>query len=274
MNLNIRHQPRKRFGQNFLQDPFIIQKILHTVNPAPQDKIVEIGPGLGALTKPLLDRVEHLAVIEIDTQLAQHLETTIRNPEQLTIHIQDVLRFNFNHLTPTDPAKKLRVIGNLPYNISTPLLFHLLNYAHLIEDMYFMLQKEVVDRLTAVPRQKAYGRLSIMVQYFCKLEALFTVEPQAFYPVPKVQSAFVYLKPYLTLPYPTNNFPLFQAIVRTAFNQRRKNLANALKPYLTLTDFTLLKLDPQLRPEALSIAEFVQISNFINMRLAGTLEDQ
>jgi len=261
------HQPRKRFGQNFLQDPAVVQKILTAIHPKPAEHLVEIGPGLGVLTKPLLALVDHLDVIEIDRDLARELEVQFGHTQKLSIHTQDALKFDFNTLAIAHPNKKFRIIGNLPYNISTPLIFHLLNSAALIEDMHFMLQKEVVDRLCAKPNHKTYGRLSIMAQYYCTIVPVLSVPPNAFYPKPKVQSAFVRLTPHPILPHPAKNLALFQTLTRIAFTQRRKTIANALKSYLNPEDFLALNLNSTLRPETLSLADFVQISNYCDQKL-------
>lgn len=264
MRFNSPHKPRRRFGQNFLQDRGVIEKILASLCLVSNDRLLEIGPGLGALTKPLLEQVDHLDAVEIDRDLAKQLSCSLPSQHKLTIHNQDMLTFDLKALN-SDPAnqQKLRIIGNLPYNITTPLLFHLFKFAPLIEDMHFMLQKEVADRITASPNGKDYGRLSIMTQYFCQASLLFTVPPEAFFPAPKVHSAWIRLAPY---PFPSimvDNMMLFQTIVRIAFNQRRKTVANALKSYLTVEDFVRLDIDPNLRPEALSLEDFVRISNAI-----------
>lgn len=255
-------KPRKRFGQNFLQDPAVIEQIIRAIHPKSEELLVEIGPGLGALTKPLLERVVHLDVIEIDRDLAHQLALSY-DPRCLSIHIQDALKFDFQSLAALHPHRKFRIIGNLPYNISTPLIFHLLSFSALIEDMHFMLQQEVVERLCATPNHKAYGRLSLMTQYYCDISPILHVPPGAFYPKPKVQSAFVCLKPYQALPHPAQNFIFFQTLVRTAFTQRRKTISNALKAYLNLEDFNALHINPSARPETLSLSEFVQISNYL-----------
>ncbi len=256
------HRPRKRFGQNFLQSPHIVQQIISAIHAKPDDNLVEIGPGLGVLTKPLLAQVDHLDIIEIDRDLAAELASALGHSQKLTIHVQDVLQFDFNIFG----TKKIRIVGNLPYNITTPLIFHLFKFETFIQDMHFMLQKEVVDRLCAEPNSKDYGRLSIMTQYHCAAEYLFSVEPSAFNPPPKVNSAFVRLIPR-PFPIKATNTTVLQTITRDAFNLRRKTLSNAFKPYLTAPDFTNLNLNPLLRPENLSVADFVKISNYIDNRL-------
>ena len=257
---------RKRFGQNFLIDNYVIENIIRALQLKAQDRIIEIGPGRGALTKPLFDAVQHLEVIELDRDLATALHTSFG--KSLTIYTEDALSFDFKKLVQDESSlKKLKIVGNLPYNISTPLIFHLLSFADSIESMHFMLQKEVVDRLIAGPNHRDYGRLSIMVQYYCKTEWLFQVPPSAFYPAPKVESAFVRLIPHPSLPFPARNLLLLQDIVRIAFNQRRKTLSNALKVYLSSDDFATLQLNPKSRPENLSVEDYVKISNFINAGL-------
>lgn len=257
------HTPRKRFGQNFLQDLFVIQKIIEAINPHLDDNLVEIGPGLGALTEPLLKHVKKLQVVELDRDLANQLQTTFGHTKQLIIHTADALQFDFNTLTAENSNARFRIIGNLPYNISTPLMFHLFDFCPHIIDMHFMLQKEVVERLIAKPDTEHYGRLSVMTQYYCDTSYLFTVGPGAFYPTPKVQSALVRLTPHQRLPYPADNHKTLQTITREAFNHRRKTLSNSLKPYLSIEDLKALCIDPGLRPEVLSLAEFVRISNFV-----------
>ncbi len=271
MSIKSAHRPRKRFGQNFLCDPNVIQNIINAFALLPEDKVIEIGPGLGALTQPLLKQVKHLDVIEIDRDLAHQLKINVGETSALTIYPEDILKFDLNTIANQyPPLTKFRIIGNLPYNISTPLLFHLLKFSHLIEDMFFMLQKEVVARLSGQPHHKDYGRLSIMAQYHFTVKPLFIVPPSAFHPSPKVQSQVVQLIPHRKSPYAATNLALLQNITRTAFNQRRKTLLNALKPYLELEEFIHLNINPKLRPEALSIEDFVNISHYIEQR--GYLE--
>jgi len=259
--------PRKRFGQNFLQDQTVIDNIIQAFNPQTSDHAIEIGPGLGALTKPLLPLVEHLDMIEIDRDLGHELETQFSENPHVSVHIQDALKFDFSTLTnPTGCTKKFRIIGNLPYNISTPLIFHLLNFSHLIQDMHFMLQKEVVERMIAKPNSDAFGRLSVMVQYHCEAHTLLSVSPTAFFPKPKVQSAVVRLVPHLTLPQVADSVPLLRHLTTTAFNHRRKTIANALKSYFNAADFAALKIDPLRRPETFSVAEYVCMSNYAASR--------
>ena len=253
------HQPRKRFGQNFLHDHHIIQKIVKVINPQSNEHLIEIGPGLGALTQYLAQAGTQLEVIEIDRDLLAGLTNLAEQHANLTVHHADALKFDFNRLVKS--SERLRIVGNLPYNISTPLLFHLINHIQLVKDMYFMLQKEVVERLAAKPGESAYGRLSVMVQYYCQVSYLFTVKPGAFYPAPKVDSAIVRLIPHPALPYVAKDFNFFSQIVLHAFNQRRKTLQNSLKTLLTTEQIKASGIDPTIRPEQLSVADFVQLSN-------------
>jgi 16S rRNA (adenine1518-N6/adenine1519-N6)-dimethyltransferase len=254
------HTPRKRFGQNFLHDPHFVRSCIDAIAPRPDDNMVEIGPGLGALTEPLLQTVKHLQVVEIDRDLIARLRTRF-SPDQLTIHEGDALKFDFGQLGP-----KLRVVGNLPYNISTPLLFHLAQYAAHIRDMHFMLQKEVVQRMAAAPSTPDYGRLSVMLQYRFFVDHLFDVPGGAFNPPPKVTSAFVRLAPLVPLPWPAHDEGIFATIVSSAFATRRKTLRNALKPYLDVSGFDALCVDPMLRAENLGVEEFVRIANHVAHR--------
>jgi len=253
------HQPRKRFGQNFLQDEGIIAQIIAAINPHPGELMVEIGPGLGALATSLLPILQKLYVIELDRDLIPKLKQNCHDLGELIIHQADALVFDFAKLV--DASQKLRVVGNLPYNISSPLLFHLLTFASNIKDMYFMLQKEVAERLSAKVGIKAYGRLSIMMQYYCKIEKLFDVPASAFHPQPKVVSSFVKLVPYKKLPAQAKDFNTFAEIVKIAFNQRRKTLRNALKAVISAEELEKIGVDPKLRPEQIKIEDYVKISN-------------
>ena len=219
------HQARKRFGQNFLHDEAVIDQIISGINPRPGDRIVEIGPGLGALTEPLLEANEgKLQVVELDRDLIPILRTKFFNYPDFIIHESDALKFDFDSLA--DESHRLRIVGNLPYNISTPLIFHLLESIENLQDMHFMLQKEVVERMAAVPGTSHYGRLGIMTQYYCKVQPLFIVGPEAFDPAPKVESAIVRLIPHKTLPYPVESLERLQMLVRVAFTKRRKSLTS------------------------------------------------
>jgi len=263
------HQARKRFGQNFLQDQNIIRNILLNINPKVGDNIAEIGPGLGAITQHLLSATDgHLNVVEIDRDLVQVLKTQFFNYPELQIHQGDALKFDFSQLVEND--SKLRIVGNLPYNISTPLIFHLLSFSGKVKDMHFMLQKEVVDRMAAGPGDSAYGRLGIMVQYHCKVESLFKVPPTAFDPQPKVDSAIVRLTPYDTLPHPAIDHKQLSSLVTTAFNQRRKTIRNNLKKLISGEKLEALGIDPGLRPENLSLENFVTISDTLSLQNADT----
>lgn len=253
----MRHIPKKRFGQNFLSDSSVVQSCVEAIRPRSDDLMVEIGPGLGALTQPLLLQLKHLHVVELDRDIISWMHSHYAN-NSLTIHHSDALKFDFAEF-----GKNLRVVGNLPYNISTPILFHLLDNAAHITDMHFMLQKEVVERMVAAPSTPAYGRLSVMLQYRLQMEYLFTVPPEAFEPAPKVESAFVRALPHAILPWPAQDEPLFAKIVLSAFGQRRKTLRNTLKGLLDDAGFVALGIDPQLRAENLSVERFVAISNYL-----------
>jgi len=252
----MKHIPRKRFGQNFLTDRHYIDSCIRAIAPATSDNMVEIGPGLGALTVPLLQRLDRLHVVEIDRDIVARLEREYP-PEKIAIHACDALKFDFGSLD-----KPLRVVGNLPYNISTPLLFHLAEFADRISDCHFMLQKEVVERMVAEPGTSEYGRLSVMLQYRFAMDYLFTVPGGAFNPPPKVESAFVRMIPLAPLPHPAQDEALFGKIVAAAFAQRRKTLRNTLRDYLTPEGYTALGIDSGLRGEVLGVAEFVAIANY------------
>jgi len=251
------HRARKRFGQHFLHDPAIVRRILDAFDPQPGEAIVEIGPGLGALTRPLLERVTQLHVVELDRDLVARLRADYP-PERLTVHEADALEFDFRRLSP---AGKLRVIGNLPYNISTPLLFHLIDHMAAIRDMLFMLQKEVVDRMRAPPGGKDYGRLSVMLQSQIQVEKLFDVRSGAFTPPPKVDSSVVRLVPYAAAPVAIADRTVFAQLVQAAFAHRRKTLHNNLKALLPDDVMIGLGVDPGRRAETLTLAEFASLAN-------------
>lgn len=257
------HRARKRFGQNFLHDATVIQRIVNAINPQPGDRVVEIGPGLGALTQPLLDAAGRLDVIELDRDLVARIEHNFHG-KNLKVHAGDALRFDFCSLAQT--GEKLRVVGNLPYNISTPLLFHLMDQLACIKDIHCMLQKEVVDRLAAEPDSEDYGRLSIMIQYHCDVTKLFNVGPGAFQPAPKVDSAVARLRPHAQKPVVADDEKNFSQIVAQAFSQRRKTLRNALKTWLSAEEINALDIDPGRRPETLSLSEFVKLSNYVSLK--------
>lgn len=254
------HTARKRFGQNFLVDDSIIHAIVAAIGPRPGDTVVEIGPGLGALTRPLLDRLPHLHVIELDRDLVLRLQRSWP-VERMTIHAGDALKFDFAPL-----GNDVRVVGNLPYNISSPLLFHLLTYATQLRDLHFMLQKEVVDRMVAQPSTSDYGRLSVMLQRRFHLEALFTVPPTAFSPAPKVDSAIVRLIPKRADEIPVLDDALFARLVAAAFAQRRKTLRNTLAAHLDARAFEALEIDPGLRAEALPLAAYEAMTAYLVAR--------
>lgn len=254
-----KHQARKRFGQNFLVDHGVIRRITRAVGPRKQDCLVEIGPGQGAITASLLEACSRLHVVELDRDLIPMLRVKFDRNPGFSIHEADALKFDFASLRSENT--KLRVVGNLPYNISTPLIFHLLSYNALFEDMHFMLQREVVMRLAAKPGGKNYGRLSVMAQYFCAIENLFEVPPECFEPAPKVVSAIVRLSPYDQLPCIAKDEKHFADVTKLAFQQRRKTLRNALKPILEGVNTSKLDADLSLRAERLSVSDFVTLSN-------------
>jgi 16S rRNA (adenine1518-N6/adenine1519-N6)-dimethyltransferase len=254
------HQPRKRFGQHFLHDPAVIGRIVATINPADSEQLVEIGPGQGAITLPLLQQAGRLAVVELDRDLVGPLRDRCEDLGELTVYNADALRFDFCELAENGP---LRIIGNLPYNISTPLLFHLLGQHHCIRDMHFMLQKEVVERMAATPGSRQYGRLSVMLQYRCEVTHLFNIGPGAFTPPPKVESAFVRLVPYACPPVQVNDAVVFEQLVRQAFAQRRKTLRNALRGMLEADVISSLGIDPVARAETLSVSDFAALANSV-----------
>ena len=256
------HKARKRFGQNFLQDQGVIQRIIRSISPRPEDALVEIGPGLGALTEELLSAAGHLDAIELDRDLVPILRTKFfRYGDHFRIHEAYAMKFDYTSLC--QDSQRLRIVGNLPYNISTQLIFHLLSHHRHVADMHFMLQKEVVERLAAAPGEKHYGRLGIMAQYYCRVDNLFLVPPEAFDPVPKVDSAIVRLTPYETLPYEAQDVERLQQVVRIAFNQRRKTLRNNLKELISAEDLEALDINPGERPERLTLQEFIHISDFL-----------
>ncbi len=255
------HQPRKRFGQNFLQDNGVIADIVAAIGPQPGEKIVEIGPGLGALSRPLLAALGQLDAIEIDRDLAAALQNELA--PQLTLHLGDVLKFDFHSL-----GNDLRIVGNLPYNISTPLLFHLAGFAADIRDIHVMLQKEIVQRMIATPGDTNFSRLSVMVQYRFSVELLIDVPPTAFRPAPKVDSAVVRLIPLRPLPHIARDEKVFAQVVATAFSQRRKTLRNSLSSILMADDLVKIGIAPMARAQELSVQQFVAIADFITA--AGT----
>ena len=262
--MTINHQARKRFGQNFLVDQQIIAQIVSAINPKAEDNLIEIGPGMAAITEHLITHCPAMSVLELDRDLVAFLQEKFAHNDQFTVHSGDALKTDFAQF---HQGRELRLVGNLPYNISTPLLFHLLEVGHLIKDMHFMLQREVVDRIGAAPGTKAYGRLSVMIQYYCRVSPLIPVPPQAFQPAPKVQSAVVRLKPHKILPAVCHNETLLSQIVSQCFQQRRKTLRNGLRAYAQHLDNVAEVIDLSRRAEQLAVAEFVTLTNSINESL-------
>ena len=255
------HKARKRFGQNFLHDHGVIRRIVACIGPKKGQRIVEIGPGKGALTEGIISVTERMDVVELDRDLIPILKVNLFKFPDLTVHEADAMKFDFSSLKTDE--QNIRVVGNLPYNISTPLIFHLLSHADVIDDMHFMLQKEVVDRLAARPGDSLYGRLSVMAQYYCAVESLFVVGPESFDPAPKVDSAIVRMTPYKSLPFTVGDIKKLEDMVRIGFQQRRKTLRNNYKGVLDNDDFAALNIDPGLRPERLDVEDFVHITNYV-----------
>ncbi|TXD97986.1 16S rRNA (adenine(1518)-N(6)/adenine(1519)-N(6))-dimethyltransferase RsmA [Psychrobacter frigidicola] len=262
-----KHQPRKRFGQNFLHDRSVIREIVESIRLERDDNLIEIGPGMGALTEPLLAEVDAMTVVELDRDLADSLRIRIgaNSHPNFTIIKDNAMNIDYRELYSPERGK-LRVVGNLPYNISTPILFHLLSYADVIQDMHFMLQKEVVERITADVGSKIYGRLSVIMQYHCDTDYLLTVPRGAFNPPPKVTSAVFRLTPHIDKPIVAEDEQYFAIVVRETFNHRRKTLRaifknSTLLPTLSEDDFAVCGIDPQARPETLSVSDFVALSN-------------
>jgi 16S rRNA (adenine1518-N6/adenine1519-N6)-dimethyltransferase len=252
----MKHIPRKRFGQNFLTDQNVLHDIIRVIAPAASDTMVEIGPGQGAMTALLLPHLSQLHVVEIDRDLVAMLQKKF-SPDKLILHAGDALQFDFGSLQPAQG--KLRIVGNLPYNISSPLLFHLARYAPLVEDQHFMLQKEVVQRMVAPPGGKDYGRLSVMLQWRYQMEMLFIVPPQAFDPPPKVDSAIVRMRP-LASPLACEQAKLEQ-VVTQAFSQRRKVIRNSLGGLFTEAQLISAGIDPQARPETIALEQYVALTH-------------
>lgn len=252
------HVARKRFGQNFLVDSGIIAAIVSAVGPQRGDCVVEIGPGLGAITAPLMARLDHLHVVEIDRDLIARLKKQYPR-ERMTIHEGDALAFDFSSI-----GDRLRLVGNLPYNISTPLLFHLAEYVGIVDDMHFMLQKEVVERMVAEPGDSDFSRISVMLQYRFHIEWLIDVPPESFDPPPKVQSAVVRLIPKDVAELKAKSQEKLAQVVQVAFSQRRKMLRNTLKSILDDAGFAALDIDPTSRAEDLSVDDYVRIANHLS----------
>lgn len=256
------HKARKRFGQNFLTDDTVIEGIVRAIAPKVGDNILEIGPGLGAITEPVAELTDMLKVVELDKDLAERLTTHPFIGKKLKIFQADALQFDFNEVMDND--KKMKVFGNLPYNISTPLLFHLYEFLDGIENMHFMLQKEVVNRMCAAPNCKAYGRLSVMTQYYCKTIPVIEVPPNSFVPPPKVDSAVIRLIPKAKELRTRANPKTLNTVCLEAFNQRRKTLRNSLSNLVTVEELEQLSIDASLRAENLSLDEFVSIANYLD----------
>jgi len=255
------HQAKKRFGQNFLHNDAVISDIIDAINPEPGENLVEIGPGLGALTEPVVERAKKLSVVELDRDLAKRLRHHPFLAPHLTIYETDALSFDFAELATDE--KPLRIFGNLPYNISTPLIFHLLTFKDKVQDMHFMLQKEVVQRMASGPDCKAYGRLSIMTQYQCQVIPVMEIGPEAFKPAPKVDSAIVRLIPHSKIKNPVKDIAALNTVCLAAFNQRRKTIRNGFKDLISVAQLESLNIDANLRPENLSLDDYIMLANFI-----------
>ena len=262
------HRARKRFGQHFLHDTSVVARIVRAIGARPGERLVEIGPGLGALTGALLESCENLDVIELDRDLAAKLRADYQGDPRVRVHTGDALKFDFRQLAA--PGERLRVVGNLPYNVSTPLLFHLLDQAAVIEDMYFMLQREVVGRLVAQPGGKDYGRLTVMVRLNCDSEKLFDVGADAFRPAPRVTSAVVHLRVRRDPAVALVEFTAFKGLVTHLFSRRRKTLRNSLRGRLSESELESLGIDPNARPETLDLSAFAVLAN----ALADTDSDE
>jgi len=252
------HRARKRFAQHFLHDRNIIDKILRAIDPKQDDNLLEIGPGQGALTLPLLNYCEQLTAVELDRDLIPVLQQNAAQRDKLNVINADILKFELKSLPRPG---KLRIVGNLPYNISTPLMFHLMDSISQIQDMHFMVQKEVAKRIVARVGTRIYGRLSVMIQYYCRCEYLFDVAPGCFKPPPKVDSAVIRLTPHATPVVIVDDFAFFSEIVRTAFGQRRKTISNSLKSILPPESFDSCQIDRRLRAENLTLQDFVALAN-------------
>lgn len=250
---------KKHLGQHFLHDQQILQKIVKLIDPHPAEHLIEIGPGAGALTSKILPQVDHLEVIELDQEIIPVLEKNCGYSSKLTVHLADVLQVDF-----TQFQSPQRLFGNLPYNISTPLLFHLIKNIQLIQEMHFMLQQEVAARITAPPGSKIYGRLSVMIQYYCQVATLLKIGSGAFSPPPKVASAFVRFTPHQHYSIKALDEKKLSDLVRNAFSQRRKIIANSLKNEVPIALLEKIGIDPGLRPEQLAVNEFVTISNALS----------
>lgn len=255
------HRARKRFGQNFLNDPYVIDQIVRAINPLADDALVEIGPGLGAITEPVAEVANQLTVVELDRDLVERLRNHSTLADKLVIFEADALKFDFSKVV--QPGKKFKVFGNLPYNISTPLLFHLFEYSDQIDNMHFMLQKEVVKRMVAEPGSKAFGRLTVMTQYFCDAIPVIEVPPESFSPAPKVDSTVIRLIPKSPEQRTAKDLKCLNRVCLEAFNQRRKTLRNCLKNIISVDAISALGIDPTLRPEYLTLENFISLANWL-----------
>lgn len=262
-SVHLGHRARKRFGQNFLNDLFVIDSIVAAINPRNDQAMLEIGPGLAALTEPVARDLDHMTVIEIDRDLAERLRNNPKLKDKLTVRQQDAMTADFSQIS-AELGQKLRVFGNLPYNISTPLMFHLFSFTDSISDMHFMLQKEVVNRLAAGPNSKAYGRLSVMAQYFCQVIPVLEVPPHAFKPAPKVDSAVVRLIPHAEKPYPVQNLRWLSRVTTDAFNQRRKTIRNGLGHLFSVEQLEALGINPGLRAENITVEQYCMLANWLD----------
>ena len=256
----MKHKARKRFGQNFLTDDRVIQRIVEVINPRDDQLMLEIGPGQAALTAPLAESGVELHLVELDRDLAAFLAGRFNRQPNVFLHEADALKVDFSNLTGNRP---FRLVGNLPYNISTPLLFHVLQWSELIIDMHFMLQQEVVNRMAAEPGTKAWGRLSIMCQYRCQVTPLFIVPSESFSPPPRVQSAIVRLVPHRQAPVRIDSMPAFERLVSQAFSMRRKTLRNCMRGLIETDQIEAAGIDPAVRPETLSLQQFAKLSNLM-----------
>ncbi|KEY90845.1 ribosomal RNA small subunit methyltransferase A [Candidatus Photodesmus blepharus] len=262
-NVYLGHKAIKHLGQNFLHDPNIINAIVSSIDPKSSENLVEIGPGLGAITEALVQKIDKFTVIELDHNLTKRLRNHPILKDKLTIYEENAMQFNFTKLMRVN--NKLRIFGNLPYNISTPLIFHLFKFHKNIQDMHFTLQKELVNRLAAQPGNKAYSRLTVMTQYYCKIVPVLEIPSTAFFPKPKINSAFVRLILHDNLPYPATSLKWLNRVCRYAFNQRRKTIRNCYKELLDIKILQKLGINPNIRPENLTLKEFVEIANWLDM---------
>lgn len=257
------HVARKRFGQHFLHDQSVIRQIVDVFDPQPTQAVVEIGPGLGAITAPLLLRVRAMDAVEIDRDAIHHLKQTLGGTGELRIHEGDALKFDFGSLAP--PGQRLRLVGNLPYNISTPLLFRLIEQREHVLDMHFMLQKEVVDRMASVAGDDDYGRLTVMLAPWVTVTPLFDIAPESFRPPPRVVSTFVRLTPHASAPFQIDDYRAYSRVVAAAFSQRRKTLRNALKQLLTSEQIQQAGVDPGARAEVIDPAGFAALAALVRL---------